>query len=397
MAALGKLMMHYGNGTKATLLLASTLTAMSGAAITPALPEMARAFADNPNAEFWSKMALTTPALIIAVLSPIAGRIVDRFGRLRLLTISLLLFAFGGGWGYFAANLTQIILGRAVFGVGVAGIMTVATTLMADYFSGAEREKLMGFQGAAVAGGAMVFVGGAGLLTDISWRLPFLTYLLALPILALALIYLTEPEIASKEKEPGAGRVRFSPVQLLIFFTAMLLFLLFYLIPVHLPFFLKSIGYEKNALTGYAIAALTGSATTMAMLYRYIRKYLSYQTVFAFVFFALGVGMVILATSTSFPQVMIGMFVTGLGGGLYMPNANVWLMTVTAPEIRGTAVGVLSTFLFAGQFLSPVVSEPLKGTFDLSTIFMGAGLLHFVFAAAYLVYARRLATKNAAP
>jgi MFS family permease len=74
--------------TGATLLLASTLTIMSGATISPALPAMRTAFSATPNADVLVQFALTIPALFIAVSAPVTGAVVDRLERTKLLFVS---------------------------------------------------------------------------------------------------------------------------------------------------------------------------------------------------------------------------------------------------------------------------------------------------------------------
>ena len=165
-------MQNNNKALQATLLLASTLTVMAGATIAPSLPQMARVFSNTPNAEFLSKLILTIPALFIAVCSPLAGRIIDRLGRLRLLFMALIIYSIGGVSGYFLNNLYHILVGRALLGIAVAGIMTVAVTLIGDYFEGRSRERFMGIQAASMSFGGMIFVGTGGFLADLlrpSW------------------------------------------------------------------------------------------------------------------------------------------------------------------------------------------------------------------------------------
>ncbi|MEJ7684595.1 MAG: MFS transporter [Segetibacter sp.] len=131
---------------KLTLLLVSSLTIMSVITISPALPQMALAFSDVENAAFLVKLVLTLPALMIAVCSPIAGRLIDRHGRLRILWLSLVLYAVSGAAGYFLNNLYHIMISRAVLGISVGMSMTIVITLIADYFEGMERQKFVGIQ-----------------------------------------------------------------------------------------------------------------------------------------------------------------------------------------------------------------------------------------------------------
>jgi len=77
---------------KITLLLSSSLTIMAGATIAPSLPQIQQVFANNPQSEFLTKIILTIPALFIAMFSPVVGALIDRFGRLKLMLSSLILY-----------------------------------------------------------------------------------------------------------------------------------------------------------------------------------------------------------------------------------------------------------------------------------------------------------------
>lgn len=78
---------------KATLLLVSSLTIMSMITISASLPDMSKAFADHTNGLALVKLSLSFPALFIALTAMLAGLIIDRFGRLKLLGVALLLYA----------------------------------------------------------------------------------------------------------------------------------------------------------------------------------------------------------------------------------------------------------------------------------------------------------------
>ena len=117
------------------------MTVMAGATIAPSLPEMTRAFPNNPNAETLVKLVLTIPGLFIAITAPMSGWIIDRFGRIRLLVGMLLLYAIAGTSGLYLNSLFEIIVGRAFLGIAVGGIMTTAIALIGDYFEGETRSS----------------------------------------------------------------------------------------------------------------------------------------------------------------------------------------------------------------------------------------------------------------
>src|SRR6478752_3316888 len=102
---------------KLTLLLVSSLTIMSVITISPALPQMTAAFSDVKNSAFLVKLVLTIPALMIALFSPVTGRLIDRYGRLKILRFALVLYAIAGVGGFFLDNLYLILLSRALLGI----------------------------------------------------------------------------------------------------------------------------------------------------------------------------------------------------------------------------------------------------------------------------------------
>jgi MFS family permease len=88
---------------KIVLLLIGTLTVMSGATIAPSLPAMQDYFKAVPNAEYLVRLALTLPALFIAIGAPIVGIAIDKFGRKPILLFSLALYGIAGSSGYLTS------------------------------------------------------------------------------------------------------------------------------------------------------------------------------------------------------------------------------------------------------------------------------------------------------
>lgn len=360
---------------KLTLLLTSSLTIMSVITISAALPLMASAFADVRNSAFLVKLVLTIPALMIALFSPITGRLIDRYGRLKILWFALALYAISGSAGYYLNNLYQILISRAVLGISVGMSMTIVITLIADYFEGAQRQKFVGLQIAFMSLAGIIFISLGGVLTDYGWQYPFLIYLFALVVLPLSIIFLKEPAITKKanrdtsqEKAPG--------ITWMLFINIMIMWLVFFLIPVQIPFHLKAIGVEKNSLIGAAIAMSTLFSAISSFFYSDIKGRLSFLSVFSLGYLLMAAGFLGISFSDSYVLDVISMALAGLGMGMMIPNTNMWVMKIVPPQIRGREIGKLTTFWFLGQFLSPIVIFPVLSALSLSSTFrLSAGFL----------------------
>jgi MFS family permease len=254
---------------------------MAGATIAPALPAMQVYFTTGPGSEsatpipgvdYLVRLALTLPALLIALGAPVVGIIIDRLGRKPLLLIALLLYGLAGSSGFVLSSLQLILVGRAILGTRVAGIMVTATTLIADYYSGSARAQFLGLQAAFMGLGGVLFLSLGGLLADLNWRFPFLIYLMAWVLLPCALAFLPEPERYQSTPIPPGGVAPVPeplPIELiaLTYGIAVVTQTVFYLIPVQLPFYLKQLVQANAAQSGLAIALSTLFSAISALFF----------------------------------------------------------------------------------------------------------------------------------
>lgn len=381
---------------KVTLLVTSTLTVMSGATIAPSLPAMQTYFSGVENAIFWVKLILTVPALFIVIGAPIAGVIIDRLGRKPLLIVSVILYGLAGSSGFVLNSLTGLLIGRALLGLAVAGVMTSVTTLIADYYPGQARANFMGLQAAFMGFGGVLFLSGGGFLADLNWRLPFLIYLFAFVILPFIVLSLFEPSrtVIKTPTLVDGRQVSAVPLPLklltLIYGVACLMQVIFYLIPVQLPFYLKSLTNATASQSGLAIAFSTLFSAFASMMYGRVKARLSFVNIVSLSFGLTALGYGIIGVAGSYEQVLIGLSVGGLGLGLLMPNLMVWLSAETTDAIRGRALGGLTTFLFLGQFLSPIVSQPVSQQVGLGMTYTLAGGLLLLLALVFVGMGRQL-------
>lgn len=370
---------------KVALLLVSSLTIMSMITISASLPDMTKAFANLPNGPTLVKLSLSFPGLFIAISAIVTGIIIDKFGRLKLMGVALVLYAVGGSSGYWSDNLYLILAGRALLGLSVGVTMTIVTTLVADYYQGKKRQKFAGLQIAVMSIGGIIFITLGGILADIHWRVPFLLYLFSLVILPFSYLYLIEPNNQIKNSEVNKS-IRSPKIIWFVFINVMLMWVLFFIIPVQIPFYLKSIGVETNALIGIAIASTTFFSAVSAFSYSKIKDRFNFRQIFCLGYFLMALAFVCIAFGSSYNIIMLAMLLAGLGMGFMIPNANIWVMQLASPEIRGKEIGRLTTFWFTGQFLSPILLLPFLNSFShsqlfitLAAILLGLSFLFFVW------------------
>lgn len=370
---------------KVTLLLTSTLIVMVTGVIAPALPRMEDSFAHVTNVALWVRLVLTIPCLFIAVIAPIAGYVIDRIGRKSVLVISTVLFGVSGVAGYLASTLPLLLLTRASLGIAVGGLMTSVTTLIADYYTGVAREHFMALQAAVMGFAAMAALVLGGVLADIGWRVPFLTYALAILVLPLIVLALYEPLIGERcvQRPPpvaDAGQcaaesicaaqsrkqTRVSspsiPLRFILFVYSMMMGIqiTMYLIPVLLPFYLEGNMGMNTSGSGLVLSVTSISYALVALQYGRVAAQLDHFWVLVVGFALIGAGYLLMWLAGGSAILVLGLVLAGAGQGLLIPNLTVWLAGRTPASLRGRVLGGLTTALFLGVFFSPIVGQPVS-------------------------------------
>lgn len=383
--------MTSATGRKAALLLIACLTVMAAATIAPALPRMADAFRGVASVELVTKLVLTAPALAIGLFAPLAGAIIDRFDRLTLLRGSLVLYGLAGAAGYVLHDLQAILASRFALGIAIAGTMTTTTALVGDYYRGEARARFAAVQSFAMSLGAVVSVGLGGLLADVDWRMPFLLYLSGWAALIPAILFLDEPPRGTA-RAPEAGdahrvaRGRVAAAYAITLFAVVM----FYMTPVQLPFLVRAIGVESSAAAGAAIAVSSLAAAAGAAAYPRLRRFNSVLAVYAWAIGAMAVGYGLIGIAGSYGAVIVGVVASGFGVGVFFPNSSLWVLALAPPRLRGRLVGGLTAAIFLGQFLSPLLLEPVVAFTSLGTAF-GIAAVAMALVATGLALVRRRA------
>lgn len=363
-----------------TLLLSSMFTMMAGAIVSPSLPQIERIFHDKENIAILTRLILSIPAVFTALCSPMFGVLADKLGRKSLLLSSLVLYAIGGVSGFLMNDIYLILTGRALLGISVAGIMTISSTLIGDYYTGAERNKFMGLQGAFMGIGGVVFVSLAGILADIKWNLPFLIYLLSLVALVTGMISLKD---TPKEKHASYHRLESMPYKLHASKVYGLIFIgivFFYVMPVQLPFLLDKMEKMSNSKIGFVISVMQLSSSIVALNYKRIKGLFEFEIIYLFVMLFMGVGFAMLAFCTQFSIILLSVAIAGIGVGLLMPLGNLWIMEIAPEHKRGVMVGNITTAVYLGQFLSPILLQPVVNAFGIVEMFLIASYIMIFIA-----------------
>ena len=341
-----------------TLLCLSCLTLIAATMIAPALPAMARAFPAVPNADYLSRIALTITALAIAIAAPLAGALADRFGRKRILSLSLLVFTLAGASGLFLDDLYWIVASRFVLGMATAGIHTAVIALIGDHFTGAERARYMGLQHAVVSFSGVVLFSVAGAISEISWRTPFAFYLIGVILLPAALAWITEPRRVHPSNDPRHRRWRPGVSLSLVCGLGFLFVTGTHVIPIYLPFLVAEDGGPAR-LGGFGLALFMASSAAAASFYGRIKNGLGFSAVFRAGFGLLALGLAFVGVAEGLLLLSCGLVLVGASLGTLVPNSHLWVTEHVAAQFRASALGILTSCFYLGQFACPFLTQPI--------------------------------------
>ncbi|WP_440708674.1 MFS transporter [Herbiconiux sp. YIM B11900] len=380
------------------LLIGSCLPVLGAVLLAPILPTLTGVFASVPGSDALVPLVLTIPALMIALIAPFAGAIVDRLGRKRLLVVALIAYALLGTAPLYLDSLGGIVISRVGVGITEAAIMTCCTTLLADYFVGARRNKYFGLQTVVTSLAATAFFVLGGALGANGWRTPFWLYAVSLVLVVPVAFLIWQPRV---QRAASGVKAKLPPIpwRALALPLAVTLFggILFYSLIVEMPYVLAGQGITEVAVIGAVTAAASLATAIGAILFRWIARFGAHRLLPIALGLG-GIGLVVIWFAPSTPVAVVGAIITSFGNGILLPTLVTWAISGLAFEQRGRGTGLWTGFLFFGQFACPLLILALQGGVGTLPAALGAlGVAALVLAVVLALVLSRSAAVTRTP
>ena len=142
----------------------------------PALLELTGAVPGSPEFQMWVGRLFYIPAFAGGIFGLLGGYMTDLFGRRRVLTFSILLYAFAAFASGFSTSIEMLLVFRCLVFIGVCVEFVAAVAWLAELFPDhGRRERVLGYTQAFSSFGGLLVATANGLCVTYAACLPSLT------------------------------------------------------------------------------------------------------------------------------------------------------------------------------------------------------------------------------
>ncbi len=146
--------------------------------VRPALLELIGAAPGSPEFQMWVGRLFYIPAFAGGVFGLLGGYLTDRLGRRRVLTYSILIYAFAAFLSGFSTSIEMLLILRCFVFVGVCVEFVAAVAWLAELFPEPKRrERVLGYTQAFSSVGGLLVATANGLAVTYAASLPAIGWL----------------------------------------------------------------------------------------------------------------------------------------------------------------------------------------------------------------------------
>lgn len=336
--------------------------------ISPTLPGVLEEF---PNVSITWIQNLSVMSSLTAIISAQASGYIMRFVPKRYLAIgSFLIYLITGLLIIGTNSFVPMVLLRCINGFSLGLNSTLSTSMIAEYFTGDERKKIMGFRMPFQNITAMFFSGVSGAVSEFcGWRYSYLLFLTALLPLTLGVIYL--PYVKPSEKRNAEVDDRefgyasfFKKCKGIVFICVIHMFAVLAtgINSNNISLLVTEKGIGDSSLGGIVTAVYLLSASVAGLLFGHINKMFE-EKLYPLACLLTMVGLAVASMGNSVILLFFAEIIVGFWWSLFMARMNVTLACVSDDRTRNIVFSFFMATMNLGTFLNPYVSTKITTIF----------------------------------
>jgi MFS family permease len=312
---------------------------------------------------------LSGPALIGAFSSLLCGKLMPYAGKKKLLVISFILFMIGSIGGDLIHTVYYMVVMRTLVGAGYGAVMVLSVAIIADVFADEKsKSSVMGIYNAMMAGVGALLGWVSGIVATAGWRLVFRIYLASIPVFIMILFFIPsgKKNDTSAEAGPAVADEKMPWLKLLLLDGAFFVYNTIYCI----VYYQISMVITDKAIGDVAfIGLLSALGTVGSFLFccffgLYYNKFKRFTPFVGFIGLTLGF---FLLYNAQTPLIAAASCV--LLGGMYGLGLSYYMMyctVIVSPSQIPMSIGITTTMMYIGTFLSTYVSSLLQNILGVS-------------------------------
>lgn len=363
-----------------------SLMLTSGTAISSAVTKMENAFPDIPHAVVESLLTASNISVLIAII--FSAWLVNYVSSRKVIIIGLILSLVGGIIPCFIHNFSIIYVSRIILGFGWGLFNSLAVSILHDFYTDGELDKMLGYQSAIQNVGLTITMFIAGLIVNYSWEWSFSVY--ALTIIPLILFVKNVPETHKNKAEPNQNNGKAQIIGYAIGLAVMMALAWIFQITLNLK--ATTLVNEKNihnaAFIGTALTIFTISSFIGNLLYAKVVKITKKYTL-PIIFSVLAVCYFLISKVGNMTELSILMVIIGLAWSLFLPYSFGQAMAKAPEGSENMNVSIAMVGCNLGCFIAPYVMAGLGniiGSTSATSAFVICSVSFIVLALILLVY-----------
>ena len=339
------------------------------------------------------QLLLTLPCIIIIVVNPIIGKLQEYISMKALVLFGVVCFLVGGVVPGFLQSFSMILVFRGILGIGIGTVQVLSSALVAAYFEGDERSKIMGQQTSAQMIGCAVMVFVSGYLALAGWNFTFYVHLLGVISLICVAAFLpyTKPVKGSKADSGNTEKISLTPASLGLAVTLFIFFIGGMILATYLAFFIADKNLGTAADAGQATMVFAIGGFLIGLVFGRIMRFAKNATLSIGLFMGV-IAYLLIAFAPSMGLVYVGSLIYGFSVSVVIAS----IMVATSMSVKPIAVPLAMSIVITGQnlgsFLCPYIITPLAGLFGNEVnkyAFITGAILFAVMGLAALVWGIR--------
>jgi len=298
------------------------------------------------------QMLVTAPTLLAMIIAIVSGWLVARISKKKLLLIAGFIAGTAGFLPFLADSFLLLFVSRILYGLALGLAMTLNTAVVAEFFNGDERTRMMGIQAASVGMSMVIITAVCGHLGAVNFKNSY--YINLIGIAAMIIIALCLPETGTV-KIHNHEKIEINKRVITISFIGLLEMMFLITFSTNIGMHISGALSGSTAVSGNLIAVYSAAQIVIGLLLGAITKITRKNTLPAAMLLFCAGGLLLLLFPSDLIVLMAGAMLCGFSQGIFIPAAMVEVSEAVSEASIAMASACLTCGVSVGQLISPPV------------------------------------------